>query len=298
MGKFPFMANSRAKATGEFVFVLPRRDDIEVREVKGEGTVIFFKGERMTRTLHEWITKGTAYSRSAEELVEDGQIVVRGQQIVNGVLSPPDLMASGLDRATRYLTEEVQRVYRDQGVEINDKHIEVIARQMTRRVLVDFPGDTEYLPGQLVEVSEFVTSREGLEKKKAKVKKTEVPTGEQQVLGITKASLATESFLSAASFQETTKVLTDASIEGKVDNLQGLKENVIIGKLIPARARVVVERPTPIAEIAMPESMLLPFIFDFERQELVYGEASSVFAPTAEMKAELAGVTSYVAEPE
>jgi DNA-directed RNA polymerase subunit beta' len=224
----------RAKLTGQFVFVLPRRDDIEVREVKGEGTVIFYKGERMTRSLHEWLTKGIPYSRSAEEIVEDGQIVVRGQQIVNGVLSAPDLMASGLDRATRYLTEEVQRVYRDQGVEINDKHIEVIARQMTRRVLVDFPGDTEYLPGQLVEVSEFVANRKALEKKKTKVKRTEVPTGEQQVLGITKASLATESFLSAASFQETTKVLTDASIEGKTDNLLGLKENVIIGKLIPA----------------------------------------------------------------
>jgi DNA-directed RNA polymerase subunit beta' len=224
----------RAKTTGQFVFVLPRRDDIEVQEIKGEGTVLFYKGERMTRTLHEWITKGIPYSRTAEEIVEDGQIVVRGQQIVNGVLSPPDLMASGLDRATRYLTEEVQRVYRDQGVEINDKHIEVIARQMTRRVLVDHPGDTDYLPGQLVEVSEFAMHREALEKKKAKVKRTQVPTGEQQVLGITKASLATESFLSAASFQETTKVLTDASIEGKTDNLTGLKENVIIGKLIPA----------------------------------------------------------------
>ncbi|MGA0123146.1 MAG: hypothetical protein ACO3KD_09150, partial [Gaiellales bacterium] len=224
----------RAKTTGQFVFVLPRRDDIEVREVKGEGAVIYYKGERMTRTLAEWITKGIPYSRTAEEIVEDGQIVVRGQQIVNGVLSPPDLMASGLDRATRYLTEEVQRVYRDQGVEINDKHIEVIARQMTRRVLVDHPGDTDYLPGQLVEVSEFVSNRVALEKKQAKVKKTQVPTGEQQVLGITKASLATESFLSAASFQETTKVLTDASIEGKTDNLTGLKENVIIGKLIPA----------------------------------------------------------------
>ncbi|MBM3680159.1 MAG: hypothetical protein FJW81_02340 [Actinobacteria bacterium] len=224
----------RAKTTGQFVFVLPRRDDITVQEIKGEGSVIFYKGERMTRTLAEWITKGIPYSRSAEEIVEDGQIVVRGQQIVNGVLSPPDLMASGLDRATRYLTEEVQRVYRDQGVEINDKHVEVIARQMTRRVLVDHPGDTDYLPGQLVEVSEFLTQREVLEKKKAKVKRTEVPTGEQQVLGITKASLATESFLSAASFQETTKVLTDASIEGKTDQLTGLKENVIIGKLIPA----------------------------------------------------------------
>jgi len=224
----------RTKATGEFLYILPLREDIEVREVKGEGTVLFFRGERMTRTLLEWLTRGIAYSRTAEELVEEGQIVVRGQQVTPGVLSPPDLMASGLDRATRYLVEEVQRVYRDQGVEINDKHIEVIARQMTRRVLVDYPGHTDYLPGQLVEVDEFLVQRAALEKKQLKSKKTEVPTGEQQVLGITKASLATESFLSAASFQETTKVLTDAAIEGKTDTLTGLKENVIIGKLIPA----------------------------------------------------------------
>ena len=224
----------RAKATGEFLYVLPLRDDIEAREIKGEGTVLFYRGERMTRTLLEWLTRGISYSRTAEEMVAEGQIVVRGQQVTPGVLSPPDLMASGLDRATRYLVEEVQRVYRDQGVEINDKHIEVIARQMTRRVLVDHPGDTDYLPGQLVEVDEYTEHREALEKKAQKVKKTQVPTGEQQVLGITKASLATESFLSAASFQETTKVLTDAAIEGKTDYLSGLKENVIIGKLIPA----------------------------------------------------------------
>ena len=124
------------------------------------------------------------------------------------------------------------------------------------------------------------------------------PTVSPVLLGVTKASLSTDSFLAAASFQETTRVLTEAAMSGKTDRLHGLKENVIIGKLIPARARVTVERPTPIAEIAMPESMLLPFIFDFERQELVYGEASSVFAPTADMKAELAGMASYVAEPE
>ena len=124
-----------------------------------------------------------------------------------------------------------------------------------------------------------------------------VPTVSPVLLGVTKASLSTDSFLAAASFQETTRVLTEAAMSGKTDRLHGLKENVIIGKLIPARARVVVERPTPIAEIAMPESMLLPFIFDFERQELVYGEASSVFSATPDMKAELAGA-SYVAEPD
>ncbi len=120
-------------------------------------------------------------------------------------------------------------------MEINDKHVEVIARQMTRRVLVDHAGSTEYLPGQFVEVNEFVKTRKQLEASVAAGRAgTEAPTGDQQMLGITKASLATQSWLSAASFQETTKVLTDASIEGKSDYLLGLKENVIIGKLIPA----------------------------------------------------------------
>ena len=145
----------RDKTAGPFVYVLPLRDEIEVREIEGEGSVVFYQGERMTRQLHEWLTRGVQYTRSVDPQVEDGQIVVEGQQVLPGVLAPTDLMASGLARATRYLVEEVQRVYRDQGVEINDKHIEVIARQMTRRVLVDHPGSTEYLPGQYVEVHEF-----------------------------------------------------------------------------------------------------------------------------------------------
>ena len=118
------------------------------------------------------------------------------------------------------------------------------------------------------------------------------------LLGVTKASLSTDSFLAAASFQETTRVLTEAAISGKTDRLRGLKENVIIGKLIPARAKITVERPTPIAEIAMPESLLLPFIFDFERQEALLGEESSVYAPGEEITAELAGATPFVAEPD
>ena len=225
----------RTKATGPFVYVLPRRDDIEVREVEGEGPVIFYRGERMTRQLAEWLTRGVQHVRSVVPSAADGQIVVEGQRVLPGVLAPTDLMASGLSRATRYLVEEVQRVYRDQGVEINDKHVEVIARQMTRRVLVDHAGSTDYLPGQYVEVSEFRKARLDLEAEGTRDgERVEIPTGDQQMLGITKASLATESFLSAASFQETTKVLTDAAIEGKIDRLNGLKENVIIGKLIPA----------------------------------------------------------------
>ena len=153
-----------------------------------------------------------------------------GQPVLPGVLAPTDLMASGVARATRYLVEQVQQVYRAQGVEINDKHIEVIARQMTRRVLLDHPGSTEWLPGQFVEIAGSPAPATSSMASAA----AELPTGDRQILGITKASLATESFLSAASFQETTKVLTDAAIEGKIDRLMGLKENVIIGKLIPA----------------------------------------------------------------
>ncbi len=124
------------------------------------------------------------------------------------------------------------------------------------------------------------------------------PTASPVLLGVTKASLSTDSFLAAASFQETTRVLTEAAISGKTDRLRGLKENVIIGKLIPARAKITVERPTPIAEIAMPESLLLPFIFDFERQEALLGEESSAFQQGEEITAELAGAVPFVAEPD
>src|SRR5205085_3098002 len=129
----------------------------------------------------------------------------------------------------RYLVAEVQEVYKSQGVEIHDKHIELIVRQMLKKVRIDNSGESEYLPGELVDRPELERT-----KKQLKASKKERPTHTQLILGITKASLATQSFLSAASFQETTKVLTDAALEGKTDHLVGLKENVIIGKLIPA----------------------------------------------------------------
>src|SRR3989442_7691111 len=147
-------------------------------------------------------------------------------------MSPADLMRlKGYTATELYLVGEVQKVYKSQGVEIHDKHIELIVRQMLKKVRVENAGDAELLPGQLVD--KLVLDRENARVKKDKGKK-EQATFEPLILGITKASLATESFLSAASFQETTKVLTDASIEGKIDRLLGLKENVIIGKLIPA----------------------------------------------------------------
>ena len=147
-----------------------------------------------------------------------------------GSRNPADLLAlKGSTTTELYLVAEVQKVYKSQGVEIHDKHIELIVRQMLKKVRVESAGDTDLLPGQLVD--RVVLERENARVKKAK---KEQATFEPLILGITKASLATESFLSAASFQETTKVLTDASIEGKIDRLLGLKENVIIGKLIPA----------------------------------------------------------------
>jgi DNA-directed RNA polymerase subunit beta' len=170
--------------------------------------------------------------RRTRVLVDDGQGVEPGDALHEGSLNPSDLLRlKGSTPTELYLVSEVQKVYKSQGVEIHDKHIELIVRQMLKKVRVENAGDTDLLPGQLVD--RVVLERENARVKKEKSKK-EQATFEPLILGITKASLATESFLSAASFQETTKVLTDASIEGKVDRLLGLKENVIIGKLIPA----------------------------------------------------------------
>jgi DNA-directed RNA polymerase subunit beta' len=168
--------------------------------------------------------------RRTRVLVANGQIVEPGDALHEGSLNPADLLRlKGETAIELYLVQEVQKVYKSQGVDIHDKHIELIVRQMLKKVRVESAGDTDLLPGQLVD--KVVLDRENTRMKK---EKKEQATWEPLILGITKASLATESFLSAASFQETTKVLTDASIEGKVDRLLGLKENVIIGKLIPA----------------------------------------------------------------
>ncbi|HHV19907.1 MAG TPA: DNA-directed RNA polymerase subunit beta', partial [Thermoanaerobacterales bacterium] len=162
--------------------------------------------------------------------VENGSVVEAGDELCEGSVNPHDILKiKGIRGVQTYLLQEVLRVYRLQGVDINDKHIEVIIRQMLRKVKVENPGDTEMLPGELVDVFEF----EDLNNEMILAGKTPAQ-GKRVLLGITKASLATDSFLSAASFQETTRVLTDAAIKGKTDPLLGLKENVIIGKLIPA----------------------------------------------------------------
>ena len=168
--------------------------------------------------------------RRTRLLVANGEVVEPGDALNEGSRNPADLLhLKGSTPTELYLVAEVQKVYKSQGVEIHDKHIELIVRQMLKKVRVESAGETDLLPGQLVD--RVVLEREN---SKAKAAKAEPATFEPLILGITKASLATESFLSAASFQETTKVLTDASIEGKIDRLLGLKENVIIGKLIPA----------------------------------------------------------------
>ena len=160
----------------------------------------------------------------------DGQEVKAGDPIVDGPRDPKELMEiKGVRETQLYLVEEVQKVYRDQGVSIHDKHIELIVRQMTRRIGVQEPGDTDFLPGERVDQKVF------REMNKTMVEAGERPAeGRPELMGITKASLATDSWLSAASFQETTRVLTEAAIDGRGDNLVGLKENIIIGKLIPA----------------------------------------------------------------
>ena len=160
----------------------------------------------------------------------------------------------GLDAAHLFLTQEVQKVYRQQGVDINDKHIEVIVRQMMRKIRIDESGDTDLLSGSTVDLSEVKRQNAEIDRRNQEPREEgEMPlvhaTGTRLLMGITKASLATESFLSAASFQETTKVLTEAAIKGKVDHLIGLKENVIIGKLIPAGSGLSVYRDFDLKEI-------------------------------------------------
>ena len=193
--------------------------------------------------------------------VSHGKVVQKGEPITDGALYPQDVLRiSGVEAVQDYLVQSVQAVYRQQGVEINDKHIEVIIRQMMRKVRVDEPGDTKLLVGSVVDTFEYEDANAEIQAR-IDAGETELRLAEASavLMGITKASLATESFLSAASFQETTKVLTDAAIKGKVDHLVGLKENVIIGKLIPAGSGLMAYRdyqPGVTPECDVPEEML------------------------------------------
>ena len=227
-------------AGGDITQGLPRVEELfEARKPKGlaviseiDGTV---KIEEVKKRKEVTVTskdnsKTYAISFGSKLKVKEGDQIKAGDPITEGSINPNEILdIKGPEGVYNYLTSEVQKVYRNQGVDINDKHIEVIGRQMLKRIRVDDNGDTSMFAGSLVDIHEFNEENE-----KMKEEGLRPATGTRALLGITKASLATESFLSAASFQETTRVLTEAAIKGKVDSLIGLKENVIIGKLIPA----------------------------------------------------------------
>ena len=221
---------------------LPRVEELfEARKPKGLAIIAEFGGVvtiKDTKKKREVIVTNNDTMESKAYLIPygsrikvmDGDVLEAGDELTEGSVNPHDILKiKGIRAVQDYMIQEVQRVYRLQGVEINDKHIEVIVRQMLKKIRIETNGDTSFLPGTLVDILDFEDENDRM-----KEEGLEAADGKQVMLGITKASLATNSFLSAASFQETTKVLTEAAIKGKVDPLIGLKENVIIGKLIPA----------------------------------------------------------------
>ncbi|WP_112179261.1 MULTISPECIES: DNA-directed RNA polymerase subunit beta' [Paraliobacillus] len=241
---------------------LPRIQEIfEARNPKGQAVVSEIIGTVQDITevkdKQEIIVKGNVESLTytapygARVKVEVGEEVVAGQALTEGSIDPKELLKiQGIDGVQSYLLKEVQKVYRMQGVEIGDKHVEVMVRQMLRKMRVADAGDTDVLPGSLLEIHQFRDAN-----KKVLLKGAQPAVGRPVLLGITKASLETDSFLSAASFQETTRVLTDAAIKGKRDELLGLKENVIIGKLVPAGTgmqryrKIEIETEEPVEQI-------------------------------------------------
>ncbi len=245
-------------AGGDITQGLPRVEEIfEARKPKGvavvteiSGTAVLHddkKKREIVVTNHETGEEKTYLIPYGSRIVQDildkeNPEVAAGDPLTEGSINPHDIIKiQGVRAVENYMLKEVQRVYRLQGVDINDKHIEVIVRQMLKKVRIDDAGDSGYLPGGTVDRLDFIDKNEELE-----AQGLALATGEQELLGITKASLATDSWMSAASFQETTRVLTDAAIKGKVDNLRGLKENVIIGKLIPAGTGMKVYSDIPL----------------------------------------------------
>ncbi len=247
------------------------------------GTVSFGKDTKGKQRLVITDLDGNAHEflipKDKNVLVHDGQVVNKGELIVDGPADPHDILRLlGIEALARYIVDEVQDVYRLQGVKINDKHIEVIVRQMLRRVQVTVPGDTPFITGEQVERSEI------LDENDKAVEAGKLPASYDNILlGITKASLSTDSFISAASFQETTRVLTEAAIMGKKDDLRGLKENVIVGRLIPAGTGLAYHRARRDKENAEAQ----------EQQALAAAEA--LFAPPTALDAQQAEAEAQAA---
>ena len=272
--------HSGGVAGGDITQGLPRVEELfEARKPKGLAIITEIAGTANlndTKKKREIIVTNKETGESKAYLipygsrikVADGAELEAGDELTEGSVNPHDILRiKGLRAVQDYMLQEVQRVYRLQGVEINDKHIEVIVRQMLKKIRIEESGDTEFLPGTNVDRLEFEDVNEALE-----AEGKEPATGEQIIMGITKASLATNSFLSAASFQETTKVLTEAAIKGKVDPLVGLKENVIIGKHIPAGTGMRKYRDIKLnTEMEMEDELDFEDDFDFE-----FGDAEDV----------------------
>ena len=272
--------HSGGVAGGDITQGLPRVEELfEARKPKGLAIITEIAGTANlndTKKKREIIVTNRDTGESKAYLipygsrikVADGAELEAGDELTEGSVNPHDILRiKGLRAVQDYMIQEVQRVYRLQGVEINDKHIEVIVRQMLKKIRIEESGDTEFLPGTNVDRLEFEDVNEALE-----AEGKEPATGEQIIMGITKASLATNSFLSAASFQETTKVLTEAAIKGKVDPLVGLKENVIIGKHIPAGTGMRKYRDIKLnTEMEMEDELDFEDDFDFE-----FGDAEDV----------------------
>ena len=265
--------HSGGVAGGDITQGLPRVEELfEARKPKGLAIITEIAGvaqikdtkkkrEIVVTNPEDGVSKTYLIPYGSRIKIADGTVLEAGDELTEGSVNPHDILKiKGVRAVQDYMIREVQRVYRLQGVEINDKHIEVIVRQMLKKIRIEESGDTEFLPGTNVDRLEFEDVNEALE-----AEGKEPATGEQIIMGITKASLATNSFLSAASFQETTKVLTEAAIKGKVDPLVGLKENVIIGKHIPAGTGMRKYRDIKLnTEMEMEDELDFEDDFDFE----------------------------------
>ena len=285
-------------AGGDITQGLPRVEELfEARKPKGLAIITEIKGIATlndTKKKREIIVTDQETGDSKTYLIPygsrikvmDGQLLEAGDELTEGSVNPHDILRiKGVRAVQDYMIREVQRVYRLQGVEINDKHIEVIVRQMLKKIRIEENGDTDFLPGTLVNVLDYDEANE-----KLIAEGKEPAEGKQVMLGITKASLATDSFLSAASFQETTKVLTEAAIKGKVDNLIGLKENVLIGKLIPAGTGMKrygeIKLDTGMPEETEEEVTEEEETLAFDTEEIVEETAESVETEDADEEAE------------